>query len=722
MRRRLAALLLLASIVPAGATGQAASARPDPADRALIRRTEFGVPHIEARDLEAAGFALAWVQSEDYGERVPMGLVRARGEVARWLGPDSLDDDVIARWVHGRAVATWDSLPPDVRAMYRGFADGVNRYVRTHRDAMPEWMPADFTGPDVAARDVGSGGWGGRDRIAARIETSFDRRPDVGSNAWAIAPSRTRSGHAILLRNPHLSWDAGYYEAHVTVPDTLDFYGDFRIGGPFGIIGGFNARLGWATTNNYPDTDELYALDADPDAADAVRFGGRSVPLRRIALRIPFRNGDAVSTETRELWMSPIGPVVHRAHGMVYVLRDPSFGVYRVGEQFLRMMESSSLAQWKDAMRIHARGASNFTYADADGHIFYVWNSLLPELPRPSGGDTAAVPARSWDDVWTRVVPWDSLPQVQDPKQGFLHNENDPYMYATPADPLPRLPYPSPAPKLRLRSQLSIDLLRSMHGVTLEDVVRRKHSYRMLLAERVKDDLVRAVRASHPAPDVARAADLVDRWDETVAPDSRGAVLFVAWWERYLATTTSAPATPASAGFGAPADSLFAQPWSPEQATTTPRGLSNPARAASAFAWAVDETARKWGRPDVAWGDVHRIRVGDVDLPAGGCNGDLGCFRVLWYRDAPDGKLAARGGDGWVLAVEFGRRPRAYSVLAYGESDLPGSTHHTDQTAMFARGELKPVRFTPADVRAHTVREYRPNAASADEATPAGRP
>jgi acyl-homoserine-lactone acylase len=54
---------------------------------------------------------------------------------------------------------------------------------------------------------------------------------DDGSNAWAFAPSHTKSGKAILLRNPHLQWNAGYYEAHMTVPGVIDFYGDFRIGG-----------------------------------------------------------------------------------------------------------------------------------------------------------------------------------------------------------------------------------------------------------------------------------------------------------------------------------------------------------------------------------------------------------------------------------------------------------------------------------------------------------
>ena len=112
-----------------------------------------------------------------------------------------------------------------------------------------------------------------------------------GSNAWALAPSRTKSGRAILLRNPHLAWTAGYWEAHVTVPGKLDFYGDFRIGSAFAVVAGFNKDLGWATTNNAPDLDEVYELDLDPASADRYLFDGVSVPIRtRVATaELPLR-------------------------------------------------------------------------------------------------------------------------------------------------------------------------------------------------------------------------------------------------------------------------------------------------------------------------------------------------------------------------------------------------------------------------------------------------
>lgn len=66
------------------------------------------------------------------------------------------------------------------------------------------------------------------------------------------------------------------------------------------------------------------------------------------------------------------------------------------------------------------------------------------------------------------------------------------------------------------------------------------------------------------------------------------------------------------------------------------------------------------------------------------------------------------GGDGWVIAVEFRDVPRAYSILAYGESAREDSPHHTDQAEMFARGEMKRVAFAEQDIEAQTIRRYRP--------------
>ena len=52
-----------------------------------VVRTAHGVPHIYADTFEALGYALGYLQVEDYGERAPLGLLRARGELAQVLNP-----------------------------------------------------------------------------------------------------------------------------------------------------------------------------------------------------------------------------------------------------------------------------------------------------------------------------------------------------------------------------------------------------------------------------------------------------------------------------------------------------------------------------------------------------------------------------------------------------------------------------------------------------------
>jgi len=701
----------------------AATVRPGDDADPVIRRTEHGVVHIDARTFRGAGIGLGYTQTEDYGMRVILSLVRAKGWMGRTFGRDSLESDFGARRVHARVQETYHLLDPDTRAMYDGFAEGVNRYIRSHRGELPVWVQPVFHGHDVAAGDIGTANvtaarnlvmrWIRRDSLGrsgtpdagtGRDEHALASKPvqgsdaDVGSNAWALAPSRTTSRRAILLRNPHLNWNAGYWEAHVTVPGKLDFYGDFRIGSAFSVVGGFNADLGWATTNNAPDLEEVYELDLDSAAPDAYRFDGTSVPIRYDEITVQYREGDSLATASRRVPNTPLGPVVHRTASKLYVVRAGPEGEYRAGAQFLAMMRARSLAAWKQALAMRARATSNLTYADRAGNILTIWMASIPRLPHASGRDSVPIPAAGSADVWTRLITLDSLPQVQNPPGGYVHNENDAPHFANLRALLDTARYPDNVERgeLRLRSQHALQLIANNRKFSLEDVVRRKHSYRMLMADRVKTDLLAAATAPAAAGDssLRRAVAVLRAWDNTVAPASRGGLLFETWWRRYQQQAR---------------DTAFAVKWSWKELTTSPRGIGQPEKAVEALQWAAQEMQRRYGALDVPWGDVHRVRRGNVDVPVGGCSGALGCFRVLTYDEQPDGKRLANSGDGWVLAVEFGARaPRAFSVLAYGQSTDPASPYHDDQAAMFARGEMKPVWFLAKDVLAHAIRTYSP--------------
>ncbi|MEZ4423466.1 MAG: penicillin acylase family protein [Gemmatimonadota bacterium] len=706
------------------ATGTAAGQDWQTADAVEIRRTRYGVPHVRAADLRGVAFGLAYAEAEDHGARIFEALLRARGRMALRDGtPENVESDFQRRRQHARAGATWEQLRPDVREMMEGFAAGVEHYLALHPEEVLPELERPITGVDVHALYIGWYDTGeARDLVRTLEAGAGDPPPDAGdadpstqapagpprwlddgagSNAWAFAPERTKTQRAILLRNPHLSWDAGYYEAHLTVPGVLDFYGDFRVGSLFGIIGGFNRALGWTTTNNAPDLTETYRIRKDPAAPRHYLLDGVSYPMRSedvsVEIRddVRFASSGGIATELRTFWTTHVGPVIHETADEIYVMRSADDGEFRRGEQFLDMMKATSLDQWLAAMREQRISSSNYTYADRDGNIFYVWNAKLPRLPHPWTRDEPVLATRS-ADLWSEVVRFDRLPQLKNPAGGYVRNENDPPYWTNLDEPLPRERFPEnmPDPRLRLRSQLSLQTIAQTDLLDLEDVVALKHTPRMLLADRVKDDLVAAVRLGDASDAARAAANLLRSWDNTASVDSRGSVLFALWFERYLATTDSAH--------------VFRESWSEREPTATPHGIGDARAAVRALEWAVEEAVRRWGDWDVTWGDVHRVRHGAVDVPVAGCGGELGCFRVLNFREDPDGRRAVRGGDGWVLAVEFGQEPRAYSVLAYGQSSREGHPHHDDQAALFARGELKPVAFSERDVAQQTVARYAP--------------
>ena len=711
---------VLTGVAPASSadTAKALSARVE------VVRTEYGIPHIYAEDWKAFGFAMGWVQSEDYGDQVAGGIVRRRGEYGRYTGRDSIRGDCAGREAHAVAVARYSSLEPRVRAVYEGFAEGVNEYARQNPDVFPEWLVPNFTGVDALTNDVytwsrgdaaafvraqtrreseqmGQGNtpapaypdsWGHAEELASTFDPAAD-----GANAWALDGTRTASGDAILLRNPHLSWEAGYYEAHVQIRGDMEFYGDFRIGGAFGIIGGFNRHLGWATTNNSPSYSQVYAVQLHPSRDGHLLLDGNAVALQDSTITVDWTELDGSTGQTSETvrW-SPWGPVVHENDEYAFVLTDPRDGQYRRGEQLVKMMTAESLEEWLDVMRMRAHASSNFTYADAHGNIALYYNARIPSLPHEPTGDSAAI-AHSRSDMWTEVAAWESLPLYVNPPGGYVQQANDTPDFINLNVSLDRdtVAHNLPEARLRLRSQLSFALIHGDSQLSLEDVVELKHSPRMLAAERMLDDLLAVIDASEPTPDLQRGRSILSGWDRTAAATSRGGVLFKAWFNTYMQMTDTME---------------YRVEWDRASPTQTPFGVGRPGRALAALRLALEDLADEGVAPDARWGDVHRVVRGDVDTPVSGCEGALGCFRTLSFASLDDGRRVVNRGDGWVFAVEFGEQPRGYSILAYGQSRLEDSPHHDDQAAMFARDEMKPMLWREEQIAAAAIRRYRPGA------------
>ena len=335
--------------------------------------------------------------------------------------------------------------------------------------------------------------------LSVKTALSDDRVDDHlnGSNMWALAPSRSTSGRAMLMGNPHQPWKpvSTYYEAQMTVPGRMNFYGSTFIGRPI-LTSGWNEHLGWSHTVNYPDLEEIYELDVDPARTDHYLFDGGSVPLMRDDVEIGIRGDDGKrTTEKRTFWHTPLGPVVHRTADKVYVLRSACYENLRAYDQWLRMTQTKNFAEFRRVLDDNALPMFNICYADEVGNIFYFWNGTVPDLPHPAHKSEAVHAART-ADIWTRFHTTDELPQLLNPPGGYVQNCNSPPYLTSLAAPLDPARYPAyfGANDLSLRTQHSLRLIDGDRKLTLEEVVRLKHSPLMLLAERVKDDLLKAVK------------------------------------------------------------------------------------------------------------------------------------------------------------------------------------------------------------------------------------
>lgn len=625
-----------------------------------------------------------------HGDLILRLFGEARGRAAEYWGEEHIESD---RWIRTMGVApraeAWlATQSPGFRRNLEAFAAGMNEFAERHgeRLAAERRIVLPITAVDVVAHTqrVIHFTFLSSQRTVAQTRSLME---NAGSNAWAIGPSRSASGHSMLLINPHLRWSGAtlFYEAHWVAPG-VDFYGATLVGFPVLLLG-FNDRLGWAHTVNTFDGADLYELTLRGDGylweGEVRAFETRT---ESITVKQPGGGAREVPLTIRH---SVHGPVILQQDGRAVALRVVALDQPAMLEQWWAMAKASGLAEFEAALNRLQIPMFNVLYADADGHILYLFNGRMPIKPhgdfeywrrRLAPGDSAA-------SLWSHTHPYSELPRVLDPASGWLHNANDPPWTAThpPAlDPAGFPPYMSPK-HMQFRAQQSASLLANDTQVTFDELIEYKHSTLVPMAVRLLDDLSAAVQQF--GGETARAAMAVLKaWDRKTDSDSRGAVLFTRWVEEMRGLR----------------DDSFAVPWSARSPHTTPDGLRDPAAAAAALERAGARVAEEHGSLAVAWGDVYRIRYAGRDLPANGGPGNpLGIFRSLYFTPPRDGVAEADGGDSFYAAVEFGDPLRARVLLSYGNSTQPGSPHHGDQLDLFSSQKLRTPWRSRTEIEAH---------------------
>lgn len=646
----------------------------------------YGVPHIHANDDLALFRAFGWAQMAAFGGTILQLFAAARANAAKTWGEAWVQSDWWAEslGISRRAEQWWDQQPNSFAACLEAFATGMNDHAAAH----PELLgPEHRRQLPVRAIDLIA--------HAHRILTmefvlnplldpaAAVRRP--GSNAFALAPVRSRSGNAMLFAGPHLAWTDAlrWFEVHLVRPG-LAFYGATLVGFPVPVVG-FNQTLGWTHTANAQSAATLYQLES---TAAGYRLDDDDLPFCTRDARILIRRGE---TLVQKRWT-----IRESRHGLVLPLPGRRLALRVAGldrphmlHQWWRMACAPDLAQFEAALEMTQLPALSVIYADAAGHILYSFGGLVPAWPggvappsdRPAPGGTT-------DTLWSDVHGYRDLPRLVDPNSGWVHNANDPPWNATVGDDAPkRTDFPSymaPEGPLSLRAQFSARTLRDAQPIDFDAMMHIGLSQRAEIADRVLEPLLTASRR-RPGEVMRRAEAVLAAWDRTMAAESRGAALFAAWLDRMPSQ-------------------LFAQPWIRDAPLDTPCGLADPDAAAAALEVACTELEARFGSADVPWGKTAVMAPAGVATEASGGDVDLGVFCELWFDPPHDGRRLARGGSGFFLGVEFSDPPRAQALnLGENADSRRESGPRPSQAQVYNRRALRRVLLARDEIAADSV-------------------
>lgn len=723
-RWRLALLLPLGLALFLGAWyGLRRALRPGPppltselnaqAARVVITRDEFGVPHIHGPSDADAAFGLAYAQAEDNFPLLQTIIAATRGQLARRI----LSKDAIANDVYVRLVGVWPeteaqyeiALSPEARAVLEGYANGLNYYAATHPDeadgrfflvrgqdlaaGFPHKVPL-FQGLDKALKailndeplPVGA-------QLQAQVALAGEMRESpnnaalfsaslIGSNAHAVARSRSADGVVRLNINSHQPWEGpvAWYQAHVTSDEGWNMMGGTFPGGAV-IFHGHNEYLGWAHTVNNPDLWDLYKLQTDPANPLRYRVDGEWLTLDERSESVAIDVGLFELPYSRKYYTSIFGPALVTDKG-VYALRYAGIGqLMRAFEQWYRMNKAHNFTEWRAAMQLQGLPMFNTVYADANT-IYYVYNGLLPR--RTPGYDYLAVlPGDTRRTLWTDYLRYEELPQVLNPPSGLIQNCN-----TTPFQTTIGAGNPDPArfaPELGIETRMNNRGLRSLAlfggdaNITRDEFLRYKFDREYAADAPIMREAVAPVLKSFaPQNDREREAlEILRNWNRRTDESSAGASLAILTWrEIWLAIEV-------------------------ERKPARPDPLAE-------FREAVEYLDDNFGRVNVPLGELQRLRRGEYDLPLGGGPDVLNAM----HGNLRDGRLVGWAGESLILIVEFGgpggAGTRSFAVQNFGQSERKTSPHYADQVPLFIKRTLHDSLFVQADLEERSLERYRP--------------
>ena len=591
----------------------------------------------------------------------------------------------------------------------------------------------DMTAPQL--RQV----WAGASRVLDAVPVTLGRGDGVGSNSWVVGPSRTTTGKPLLANDPHLGtsvpgiwYQTGLHCRQLSSECPFDVTG-FSFAGLPGIIVGHNNRIAWGITNLGPDVTDFYL---ERVTGSTYLRDGQQVPLTLSTETIKVAGGADVTLPVRRTGHGPIisdvlTPVADAGRRALVrgVPQQESYAVSlawtglvpgNTADAIFAIDTAQNFTAFREAARSFAVPAQNLVYADEDGHIGYQAPGQIPVRRSATPSSPPGYwPAPGWDSQWDwqGYVPFDQMPWVLDPPEGFIVAANQAVTAAS-------SPFLTTEWDLGFRSQRIRELIEASPKVS----PRQMGAMQLDTTNGFAPTLVRALVAVDLSDDPfsKQAQDLLTDWNFTQPVDksraSAAAAYYNAVWSRLLEYTFDDQLPPdlradGGARWMLAVEAILKDPsngwWDDKKTPGLIEGKDEILHRAMVRA-RLDLTRRLGKDPATwGWGRLHTLTLRHRVL---GQEGVPDPVQALFNRGPVElpGGSAIVNANGWDASkgFEVDKAPSMRMVVDLADLDAstwvnqtgasghPYSPHYVDQTDAWARGESYPWPSSEGAVRA----------------------
>ncbi|MBF8188541.1 penicillin acylase family protein [Nonomuraea sp. K274] len=551
-------------------------------------------------------------------------------------------------------------------------------------------------------------------------------REGIGSNSWVVSGAHTASGKPLLANDPHLSpsmpsvwYQAGLHCRKITEECPYDVTG-YTFAGVPGVIIGHTDKIAWGFTNLGPDVADLFLEQVQ---GDSYLYKGRQMKLETRQEQIKVAGGAPVTITVKSTVHGPlINEVMDGAkpsgEANAVALQWTALTPGRTADAIFALNRAADWNEFKAAASLFEVPAQNLVYADTTGKIGYQAPGRIPV--RESGDGTWPVPGWTGAYDWkTAPIPYDQLPSVEDPAEGFIVTANNSVIDPSRYQPLLTMDWAHGYRSERIRDRIEAAVAQGeIDAATMSEIQQDTHNG-------FAETLVPALMGVDLAGPATGARNLLESWDGSQGLDSAPAAYFNAVWRQVLTLTFNDDLPEGARPAGGDRwyeviRRLLELPDDPFWDDLTTKNLTETRDdiLRQAMASAYQEVAERLGEDVKAWrwGDLHRLELVNGSLGTSG----IAPVEALFNRGplAVPGSKDAVNATGWNVQNDdyaINAVPSMRMVVDLSDLDksrwinLTGASGHAfhenywDQAEVWARGDLLPMYSKPESVRKAAV-------------------